>query len=56
GQGEVGGMSGGICVCVCEGNHHSSHQCALTASFFAITPRLRSHVAVLRGPLVTAPR
>lgn len=36
GQGhrEVGGgawMSGGICACVCEENHHSSHQCARPA-------------------------
>ncbi len=42
-------MSGGICVCVCEGNHHSSHQCARPASIFAITPRPRSHLAALWG-------
>ena len=48
-------MSGGICVCVCEGNHPSSHQYALTASFFAISGDERSHVAALWGPLVTAP-
>lgn len=52
GQGhrEVGGgvrMSGGICVCVCEENHHSSHQCARIASIFAIAARSSS--LLLRG-------
>lgn len=32
-------MSGGICVCACEGNHHSSHQCSRPASISAIAAR-----------------
>ena len=32
-------MSGGICVCACEGNHHSSHQCSRPASISATAAR-----------------
>lgn len=52
GHGDVGGgvrMSGGICVCVYEGNHHSHHQCAPPASISAVTPRPSSHPAALGG-------
>lgn len=57
GHGDVGGgvrMSGGICVCVYEGNHHSHHQCAHPASISAVTPRPSSHPAALGGGSLAA--
>lgn len=50
GLGPQGGgrMSGGICVCVCEENHHPRHQCARPASIFAIAARSSSTLSGAR--------
>lgn len=55
-HGEMGGgvrTSGGIRVCVYEGNHPSRHQCARPVSISAVTPHPRSHPAALGGQAVT---